>query len=133
MIEAVTTHVPNKTSPLSIFLFYRLDAAFSRVPEDSTAFSGGRSPRFGVFVIGICPAPEMLAAERDWVRAAADALHAVSADDGFYVNGVTDFDARDRVETAYGPEKYARLVEIKRTYDPDNVFHLNANIPPGAP
>jgi FAD/FMN-containing dehydrogenase len=133
VIDAVTTHVPDKTSPLSIFLFYRLDGAFSRVPEDATAFSGGRSPRFAVFVIGVCPAPEMLAAERDWVRAAADALARVSADDGFYVNGVTDFDARDRVETAYGPAKYARLVKIKRTYDPDNVFHLNANIPPGTP
>ena len=47
--------VPDKTSPLSIVLFYRLDAAFSRVPEDATAFSGGRSPRFAVFVIGVCP------------------------------------------------------------------------------
>ncbi len=133
VIEAVTTHVPGKTSPLSILLFYRLDAAFSRVPEDATAFSGGRSPRFAVFVIGVCPVPEMLPAEREWVRAAADALQPVSTDDGFYVNGVTDFDARDRVEKAYGPEKYARLVEIKRTYDPDNVFHLNPNIPPGTP
>jgi len=67
------------------------------------------------------------------VRAAADALQPMSADDGFYVNGVTDFDARDRVETAYGPQKYARLVDIKRTYDPGNVFHRNANIVPGAP
>ena len=57
----------------------------------------------------------------------------MSADDGFYVNGVTDFDAATGCETAYGPEKYARLVEIKRTYDPDNVFHLNANIPPLTP
>ncbi len=115
-------------------LFYRLDGAFSRVPEDATAFSGGRSPRFAVFIIGVCPAPEMLPG-----RAGLGAGHGrcaarrSSADDGFYVNGVTDFDARDRVETAYGPEKYARLVEIKRTYDPDNVFHRNANIPPGAP
>jgi hypothetical protein len=118
---------------MSIFLFYRLDAAFSRVPEDATAFSGGRSPRFAAFIIGICPAPEMLPAERDWVRAAAGALQPMSTDDGFYVNGVTDFDARDRVERAYGPEKYARLVEVKRAYDPGNVFHLNANISPGSP
>jgi FAD/FMN-containing dehydrogenase len=131
VIEAVTTHVPDKTSPMSVVLFYRLDAAFSRVPEDATAFSGGRSPRFAAFIIGVCPAPEMLPAERDWVRAAADALQPVSAGDGFYVNGVTDFDARDRVERAYGPEKYARLVEVKRAYDPGNVFHRNANIPPG--
>jgi FAD/FMN-containing dehydrogenase len=133
VIEAVTTHFPAKTSPLSLVLFYRLDGAFSRVAEDATAFSGGRSPRFGVFVIGVCPVPEMLPAERDWVRAMDDALQPASNDDGFYVNGVTDFDSRRPVRTAYGPEKYARLVEVKRTYDPDNVFHRNANIAPGAP
>ena len=133
VIAAVTEHFPRKISPLSLVLFYRLDGAFSRVPEDATAFSGGRSPRFAVFTIGVCPVSEMLPGEREWVRTMADALAPFAADDGFYVNGVTDFDARDRVETAYGPEKYARLVEIKRTYDPDNVFHRNANIPPGAP
>ena len=130
VIDAVTAHVPDKTSPQSIFLFYRLDGAFSRVPEDATAFSGGRSPRFAAFIIGVCPVPELLPAERDWVRAAAAALQPMAVDDGFYVNGVTDFDASNRVATAYGPEKYARLAEIKRTYDPDNVFHCNANIQP---
>jgi FAD/FMN-containing dehydrogenase len=34
------------------------------------------------------------------------------------------------VQAAVGPEKYARLVEIKRQWDPDNLFRLNQNISP---
>ena len=130
VIAAVTQHFPHKVSPMSLVLFYRLDGAFSRVAEDATAFSGGRSPRYAVFVIGVCPVPEMLQGEREWVRTMADALAPWAVDDGLYVNGSTDFDARSQVPTAYGPEKYARLVEVKRTYDPGNVFHRNANVLP---
>src|SRR4051794_21529111 len=43
VIEAVTQAMPNKTSPLTLVLFYRLDGAFAEVAEDATAFSGGRS------------------------------------------------------------------------------------------
>ena len=129
VIDAVTTYLPKKVSPLSLVLFYRLDGAFSRVPDDATAFSGGRSARFGVFMIGVCPVSEMLPAEREWVRSMADAL-APLASDGVYVNAVTDFDTTSPVKKAYGAEKYARLVDIKTKYDPHNVFHRNANIPP---
>jgi hypothetical protein len=114
-------------------LFYRLDGAYSRVREDATAFSGGRSPRFAVFVIGVCPAPDMFAAEREWVRSMADALAPFAVADGTYVNGMTDFDALRPVRSAYGPEKYARLVDVKTTYDPHNIFHRNANIAPTVP
>jgi FAD/FMN-containing dehydrogenase len=43
---------------------------------------------------------------------------------------VTDFDALRPVRAAYGPEKYNRLVDIKTTYDPHNLFHRNPTIVP---
>jgi FAD/FMN-containing dehydrogenase len=45
---------------------------------------------------------------------------------GSYVNFMTDYES-DRVRTAYGPTKYPRLAAIKAVYDPENVFHRNAN------
>ena len=100
VIDALTQHFPDKISPSSVVLFYRLDGAYSRVREDATAFSGGRSPRFAVFVIGVCPAPDMFAAEREWVRSMADALAPFAVADGTYVNGMTDFDALRPVRSA---------------------------------
>ena len=48
---------------------------------------------------------------------------------GAYANFLTG-EGPARVQAAYSPAHYARLVEIKRQYDPGNIFHLNANIPP---
>ena len=123
-------HFPQKTSPMSIVLFYRLDGAFSRVPEEATAFSGGRSPRFGMFIIGITPVLEMFAAEREWARSVAAAFRPHAAKDGSYVNGSAEFDDLDPVQAAYGAAKFARLVEIKAKYDPANMFHSTADIAP---
>lgn len=129
VIEVVTEQLPAKNSPLSVLLFYRLDEAYSEVPEDATAFSGGRSPRYAVFIIGVCPVPELFEPERAWVRSFWDALRPYSIDIGSYVNAMTDVD-EDRLRASYGAEKYERLAGIKRSYDPDNVFRRNANIKP---
>jgi hypothetical protein len=130
VIDTITEHVPAKNSPLSELLLYRLDGAYSRVGEDETAFSGGRSPRYGVFIVGVTPDPDLLAADRRWVRDFWDALrpHAIGTGDG-YINGISD-DVGDRVRQNYGPARYDRLARIKATYDPGNVFRHNANIKP---
>ncbi len=127
VIDVLTDHVSRKTSPASVALFYRLDGAYSAVGENDTAFSGGRSPRYSLFIVGMCPTPELLPAERQWVRDFHAALtpHAAGRT---YVNAVLD--DQDEVQRAYGAEKYERLSRIKRRYDPDNVFHRNANIRP---
>jgi FAD/FMN-containing dehydrogenase len=128
-IKVVAEHLPRKNSLESLLLFYRLDQAYSQAGEDDTAFSGGRSPRFAVFILAVCPTPDLLAADRAWARSFSEALHPHSLGAGSYVNAMTEFDD-DRVRAAYGPAKYGRLAKIKRKYDPQNLFHHNANIQP---
>ena len=129
VIDVVVEHLPRKTSPLSLMLFYRLDGAYSEVPDQATAFSGGRSPRYAVFNVAVCPTPELLVADRAWVRTLWEALRPHSPQFGTYVNSITEVEG-DRVRLAFGPEKYERLATIKATYDPNNVFRRNPNIQP---
>jgi FAD/FMN-containing dehydrogenase len=131
VIDVVTEHIPRKNSPMSALLFYRLDGAYSQVGDDETAFSGGRSPRYCTFLIGLAPDADLLAADRRWVRDFWEALrpHAIGSGDG-YINSMAD-PSDDRVRASYSTAKYQRLAKIKSEYDPDNTFHLNANIRPG--
>jgi FAD/FMN-containing dehydrogenase len=125
----ITEQVPLKTSPLSLMLMYRLDQAYTEVGELDTAFSGGRTPRWSAFFIAACPTPELLPADRAWVRGCHAALRPLSMDDTGYVNGVSTEDEQ-RVRRSYGAERWERLTEIKGRYDPDNLFHRNVNIKP---
>ena len=50
------------------------------------------------------------------------------ASGGVYVNFLTAYEG-ERVRSAYGPN-YDRLAQVKRTYDPDNLFRTNQNIQP---
>ena len=55
--------------------------------------------------------------------------HAVGRGAEGYVNSLDEF-GEDRLRAAYGSAKYQKLARIKTVYDPDNVFHHNANIKP---
>jgi FAD/FMN-containing dehydrogenase len=49
---------------------------------------------------------------------------------GGYLNYMSRDEPLERVKAAYGADKFARLQELKRRFDPDNIFQHNHNIPP---
>ena len=106
-----------------------IHGAATRVPDESTAVHF-RGARFNVSAQAVWDRPEDDAAEIAWARETAAALEPYSLSGGGYVNYMQQDEPPDRVQAAFGPEKFERLRALKRTFDPDNVFSLNQNIPP---
>ena len=98
-----------------------------RVDPTATAYPH-RAPGYNLVLIGQWLDPAETAANVSWVRETYAALEEFTAPRS-YVNYLAD-DESDRVANAYGPN-LERLVEIKRRYDPANLFRLNHNIDPG--
>ena len=128
IIDAIVEHQAKKISPLSFVPIFNFGGAFRRVGEEATAFGGSRDTGYVINISATTPSPDEFDAERSWVRAYWSALLPHATGSGGYVNFMTEYD-EDRVRNSYGP-KYERLQEIKATFDPDNVFHLNPNIKP---
>jgi hypothetical protein len=99
------------------------------VAPDQTAFPA-RDARFALNIAGIWPEPKDNQKHVAWVRDYYAAVHPHSGYEAGYTNFMAE-DDRDRVRENYGT-KHTRLQEIKRRWDPDNVFRLNQNIEPGA-
>ncbi|MEY9934583.1 FAD/FMN-containing dehydrogenase [Catenulispora sp. GP43] len=130
-IEVMKEFSGRKSSPMSFAPVFTLDGAYTAVDDDATAFSGLRRPTYAVNFACIAPAPELLAADIEWVKEYWQALLPFSRGAGSYVNFMVEPD-QERVVAAYGADKYRRLAAIKREYDPENLFRHNANIKPAA-
>ena len=131
-IGLIVDHVRRCPSPGSAIAIEQLGGAVGRIGRDETAFSH-RDARFNLLIVGIWPDQSANEENVAWVRGLWNAMAAYSSGE-VYVNylGQESDEGLDRVEAAYGREKYARLVELKRRYDPDNLFRLNQNIRPSA-
>ena len=132
VIQVFTEYLPKKTSPLSLVPVFYLGDGYARVSDDETAFGGSRKARYAFNISAVCPDPAGYDGERSWVRSFWQALRPHATNSGSYVNFMSEYE-EDRVKAAYGAAKYGRLARIKAKYDPENVFHLNANIKPAAP
>jgi hypothetical protein len=130
-IDVIVEHQAKKQSPLSFLPVFPFGGAYSRAQGDSTAFGGSRDIKYVVNISAAAPTTELYDADRAWVREFWSALVPHATGVGSYVNFMSEYE-ENRVRAAYGPEKYERLAKIKAQYDPDNVFHLNANIQPAA-
>ena len=105
---------------------YPIDGAAARVPEDATAFPYRDGGWIGN-IVGVDPDPANAEVITQWTRDYFADLHAMSAG-GTYVNFMMD-EGEDRVRAAYRGN-YERLAQVKGRYDPENMFHVNQNIPP---
>ena len=130
-IDVIVRQMPRKASPMSFMPVFALGGEYARRGEDETAFGGSRRTRFVLNIAAVAPTPDLLEADRAWVREFWSELVPYAEGTGSYVNFMSEFE-EDRVRASYGPDKYARLARIKATYDPGNVFHYNANIRPAA-
>jgi FAD/FMN-containing dehydrogenase len=128
-IDVIAAHLPAKASPMSFIPIFGLGGAYARHDENDSAFAGRRDIRFVFNIAALSPDPETFAADRAWAKAFWADLVPHAAGTAGYVNFMSDLDP-ERILASYGKDKYNRLAAIKAVYDPDNVFHFNANIAP---
>jgi FAD/FMN-containing dehydrogenase len=125
-LEAIIARYEQAPSPASMLQVRTLGGAMARVAPDATAFAH-RERRL------------MLGAVTPWVGAPSGAEHAAWTDGtyellrplarGAYANFLAD-EGDSRVREAYPGATYERLADVKRRYDPENLFRLNQNIAP---
>jgi FAD/FMN-containing dehydrogenase len=109
------------------FTAWSMGRAVAAVPEDATAYTG-REAAFWLAAEILWDDESLDGRCRDWGRAALADVQPFAMT-GRYVNDVAEA-GDDVVRSVYGDAKYAKLVDVKRAWDPDNVFRLNQNIRP---
>jgi FAD/FMN-containing dehydrogenase len=127
-IDTLVEHAPAVTSPKSYCIVFQLGGALARVHEDETAFSQ-RTAAHNVNVNAVWTDDDPDGDRH--VAWAQDVFAAMQPHAGgrVYVNFLGE-EGGNRVRQAYGERTYERLVELKRAYDPTNLFRLNQNIEP---
>jgi FAD/FMN-containing dehydrogenase len=124
--QTIVDHLRASTAPMAVAQLRVLGRAVARVPEEATAYAH-RARRIMVALGAVYVDAEESPQHEAWVTGFADALRG-DGDAGVYVNFVGD-EGEARVRDAYPGPTWDRLKEIKRRYDPTNVFRLNQNIP----
>jgi FAD/FMN-containing dehydrogenase len=126
--ETIVERLQTSTAMMAVAQLRVLGGAMARVPVEATAFAH-RQRRIMAGVGAVYERAQDRPAQDAWVGDFAAALR--QGDPGVYVNFLSD-EGPQRVREAYPGPTWDRLVEVKRRYDPDNLFRLNQNIPPAA-
>ena len=125
VIAEQARHMP---PPTANFYFEHLGGAIAR-GGTASAF-GHRDARFDFSILTSWADPKQTDEHIAWTRGFWEAMQPHAAH-SVYVNNL-GAEGEDRVRAAYAPPIYARLVQLKDEYDPDNLFRLNQNVRPSA-
>jgi len=127
-VDAMIERMASPSSPAAMTQIRILGGQMARVSADATAFAH-RDARVMVTIITPFADPAEAAIHTGWTHAYYEALRPQAT--GVYSNFL-EVEGEDRVREAYPDVTYRRLAEIKRRYDPTNLFRLNQNIAPAA-
>jgi FAD/FMN-containing dehydrogenase len=125
--EAILEQLPQSAAMMKAVQLRVLGGALARVPNDATAFAH-RDRRLFVNVTAMYADAAERETHDSWVARLADSLGRDGA--GGYVGFLGDED-ESAIRAAYPGSAWDRLRQVKGRYDPDNLFRLNHNIPPG--
>jgi FAD/FMN-containing dehydrogenase len=127
-IEAAVKYAKKLPSSQCEIFFGLLGGAASKHTPDETAYPH----RYANLVMNVHGRWDEAADDDRCINWARSFFQETSpyATGGVYVNFMTE-EETDRIKAAYG-ESYDRLVELKKKYDPDNLFSMNQNINPGS-
>jgi FAD/FMN-containing dehydrogenase len=114
------------SGPFSMTQIRILGGAMADVPADATAFAH-RDAHVMVAILAIYQDPAETPVHEAWAARYFAALQPAAT--GVYSNFLED-EGEGRIRDAYPEATYARLADVKRRYDPSNVFHRNQNIRP---
>lgn len=113
-------------TPLSQMHLYPISGAASRVGADETPWAY-RDANYAGVIVGVDPDPSNADKITNWCKDYWEGLHPYSSG-GAYLNFIMD-EGQDRIKASY-KHNYDRLVQIKKRYDPENLFNVNQNIKP---
>jgi hypothetical protein len=128
-IETLVAFAANMTSPHARLAAFQLGGASQRYDEQAMAVSH-RNAEYVIAINTGWADPKDTDRQVQWTRDLWTAIRPFSSG-GVYVNFLSADDGEDRVRAAYGAAKYERLAQLKRKYDPQNLFQMNKNIKPG--
>ena len=127
LIDVATERFASVPSPMTAILFEHFHGAVTRIGVTDTAVPH-REEGWNLVLTGVWVDPAETEANVAWTRDTHTAL-AEHLTERRWLNYLADDQGEDAIRGAYGPN-YARLVEVKRKYDPRNVFRQNHNIVP---
>jgi FAD/FMN-containing dehydrogenase len=127
LIDIAVERFATVPSPMTAILVEHFHGAVTRVGATETAVPH-RDQGWNLLIPSVWTDPADTEANIAWSRQTFAAMRP-HLGTGRWLNYLGDDQAEDAIRAAYGPN-YDRLREVKRRYDPDNVFHLNHNIEP---
>ena len=130
--EAIALHIKHGAQlPTlhSTMHLYPINGAAHKAGSNDTAWSY-RDALWSEVIVGVDPDPANKDRITAWARNYWEAVHPYGAGGG-YVNFMMEGEGEDRIRATYR-NNYARLAQIKASYDPNNFFRVNQNIRPEA-